>query len=537
MAQFKLAGLHLENRTEFLDTLTTYNTNLAAYLAAINASSEVIIEKPSRLFQLPRDIYNGMQKRQMKKKARTVTVDFHNHLLPILNHVSNEKVRKQVYTTIHSTVTSKDNLLNQTLDKLANHADQLAKFIGYDGVGIATLKMMGIESEDHLDNVATLLSQLISGLNAQKEIDILADLKKNLNEITKTKDELEPFDTRFLWEQHRNDLRKYDNDAVREFFPLSRCLEGTATLFRDLLNVEIRQAKLGPEETWGPRTVKKLELMDITSGDRIGIVYLDLFNRVGDERKPEMPTSYVVPQLQGTSKIPVTFISMRLGDSVLSMQPQLSHDQLRAMLREFGTAAANVLLGKQVNYNTVKDTHNPILSKMLGFVMERYAYSSSHLKSFAKHKGAHTTILEEYIADLISVPPYSRLEIIDEAVVSLFDTQLFDKSGSKKPVDMLLKLENNFAPLQLTPKINNWKAFNGAHYVDLYAKLLSSHVWHTIFQKGDPAVRSNASAKLQAVFADEKLDTESGIEALIGQKMPNVKFFLEDLDQPQGMWW
>jgi thimet oligopeptidase len=194
------------------------------------------------------------------------------HYLTVEENAKSEATRKKLYL-IHDTLAKETNVsvLNQMLD-LRN---KIALRLGYkswdDYQTEINMAKSGAGAKAYIDN-------LIAGIQP-KFADEIAELQK-----MKAADTNDPKAVIGVWDwryyQNQLDKQKYavDKEALRNYFPFQRVLEGMFRIYQDIFGLKFQQ--ITPPFKW----IGDLQLYVVTdaaSGEPLGLFYLDMFPREG----------------------------------------------------------------------------------------------------------------------------------------------------------------------------------------------------------------------------------------------------------------
>jgi thimet oligopeptidase len=120
----------------------------------------------------------------------------------------------------------------------------------------------------------TSLQDPLKGKYDDEMADLLA-VKKSLDPAATAVD---PWDITYLQEIQKKQEYAYDEEEVREYFPLDTVLQGLFETYGTLFDIEF--SKVGDAPVWSP-DVRLYAVMDRADNETIGYLYLDLYPRDG----------------------------------------------------------------------------------------------------------------------------------------------------------------------------------------------------------------------------------------------------------------
>ena len=144
----------------------------------------------------------------------------------------------------------------------------------------------------------------------------------------------------FSWERAyyarilRTERHGFDPEAVRQYFPVERVVDGTLRVYQKTLGVTFREIKDGPR--WSPE-VRLFEILDGKSGASIGHFYLDLKPREGKHGHPAaypIVSGRVLPD--GSYQKPVAAMVADFPEPAPGQPSLLSHADVETFFHEFG---------------------------------------------------------------------------------------------------------------------------------------------------------------------------------------------------------
>jgi peptidyl-dipeptidase Dcp len=160
---------------------------------------------------------------------------------------------------------------------------------------------------------------------------------------------IEPWDYRYYMEKVRKDRYALDSDKVKQYLQLDKLREAMFFVAGELFNFNFVSVADGAVPVWH-RDVKVWEVTDRTSGDHVGLWYLDPFARPG-KRSGAWATGYRSYQTYNGKQTPLVsnnsnFVKGEQGKPVL-----VNWDDAKTLFHEFGHALH--ALSSKVAYPTL----------------------------------------------------------------------------------------------------------------------------------------------------------------------------------------
>jgi hypothetical protein len=67
--------------------------------------------------------------------------------------------------------------------------------------------------------------------------------------------------------------------------------------------------------------------------------------------------------------------------------------------------------------------------------------------------------------------------------------------------------------------------------MNLYSRVVAAHVWNTLLHRG-AALNTTSGNKIRDVLTDGNLTPVEALETLMGQRKPDVKYFVREVEKP-----
>jgi len=250
-----------EMRTELSGLETRYSANLNNDNTTIECTADELVGIPpaamAAFSQTPQGTY-------------IVTMKYPDYIA-VMTYADNADTRKRMYEASSNRQAEANTAL---LEEAIVLRQKIARELGYatwadyqtDG------RMAGNTS-----NVMTFLTSLQAPLKETYD-DGMAELlavKKGLDPAATAVD---PWDVTYLQEIQKKQEYAYDEEEVREYFPLDTVLQGLFETYGTLFDIEF--SEVGDAPVWSP-DVRLYAVKDRADNETIGYLYLDLYPREG----------------------------------------------------------------------------------------------------------------------------------------------------------------------------------------------------------------------------------------------------------------
>lgn len=279
------------------------------------------------------------------------------------------------------------------------------------------------------------------------------------------------------WLYYDNQLRKnrynVDAEAVREYFPLNIVTKGMFEIYQGLLGLKFREVK--PAGAWH-KDVELFEVLDATSGTRLGFFYLDLFPREG---KYEHAAAFPLVEA-GASSEPVSAVVANMNPPSGGKPSLLAHDEVVTFFHEFGHIMHQLLTrtrsysfgGSKVDWDFVEAP-----SQML----ENWVWNADVLRKMSGHyKDPTKTLPEELRKSLVAAKNVNNgMKYIRQVFLAQVDMRYHT---SPQPVDSTKIWDDEYQRLvTLAVQSGMHRQAAMTHYMGGYDSGYYGYLWSEVY--------------------------------------------------------
>eukprot|EP00697_Spironema_sp_BW2_P011434 gnl/Spiro4/27117_TR13490_c0_g1_i1.p1 gnl/Spiro4/27117_TR13490_c0_g1~~gnl/Spiro4/27117_TR13490_c0_g1_i1.p1 ORF type:complete len:748 (+),score=216.92 gnl/Spiro4/27117_TR13490_c0_g1_i1:171-2246(+) len=202
------------------------------------------------------------------------------HYLPLMKLCKKDSTRQVAERAFNSRCHPENSRL---LDQMTALRHRIAQLLGYPS---HAAYMLEIRMAKTPDAVATFLSDLSNRLTPlqEREEAVLLELKRS--EKTARNDSHDP-DHIYPWEMayYRNQVEEkhygVDHEALKQYFPLHTVTNGLLSIYQRLLGLTFTERAGDARGVVWHDEVRVFEVSDTSSGEALGVFYLDLHPREG----------------------------------------------------------------------------------------------------------------------------------------------------------------------------------------------------------------------------------------------------------------
>jgi thimet oligopeptidase len=532
MRDYRRAGLVLppEKRKEVEDLRkqlaklgTDFETNV------VNAKTPVVFTK-AELDGLPESFFASPGVKT-GDDAYTVMPNVTWQNVAVEENAKSEATRKKLYV-VHDSLAKDTNVivLNQMLD-LRN---QIALNLGYkswdDYQTEIKMAKSGAGAKKYIDD-------LVSGIQPKFSAEV-AELQKM--KAADTGDPAAKIGT-WDWRYYDNQLVKQkfavDKEALRDFFPYQRVLDGMFNIYQNIFGLKFTQIE--PPYKW----VDDLQLYvvtDSTSGEPLGMFYLDMFPREGKFNhfaQFDIIGGKLLPN--GKYQRPTVTLLCNFPPPTGDKPSLMTHNDVETLFHEFGHALHSIVT--RAHYGRFAGSHVPgDFVEAPSQMLQNWVWDKNVLDTFAadyrdpSKKIPAETVKKMNDAKLATAAVFYRRQF---ALASL-DLALHDVHPTGAPYDCVTTsnavLEKVFLPIEpgttMVTYFGHLNGYDAGYYGYAWADAIAADM-ATVFEKAkNKYLDQNAGLKLrnEIYTQGDSRDVALSVEKFLGRKQ-SVQPFLKKI--------
>jgi peptidyl-dipeptidase Dcp len=266
------------------------------------------------------------------KEGQYAITNSRSSMDPFLTYSDKRELREKVWKTYYSRANNGDEFDNNELIKqILTLRDERVALLGYDNYSQWRLEdRMAKNPENAMDLMKKVWPAAIARVDEE-----VADMQAIAN--TEGADfKIAPWDYRYYAEKVRKDKYSLDSDEVKQYLQLDKLREAMFYVAGRLFNFDFTPVPEGSVSVFH-EDVKVWEVKDKTSGEHIGLWYLDPFGRKG-KRSGAWATTY---RSHTTFDGKKTVLSSNNSNFVKGSEGQptlISWDDAETYFHEFGHA-------------------------------------------------------------------------------------------------------------------------------------------------------------------------------------------------------
>lgn len=327
LQDFRLQGAALEDdkRLEFLEISNNISVLSSDFQRVLNEITTTVPLTEEELEGVPPPVYEDAEKDGDKYKIPLDPPVF----IPVRQYAKNPETRRKVYLEWERRG-GKENS-ERLADTLALR-DRQAKLLGFSNYAEYEIsRKMARVPKRVFDFLYDLKEKL--GPLRDAEIEALKELKSREQGIPLKDVQLEHYDLFYYHEMLMRERHQVDQNLVKEYFPMSRVIEGVLDVYQTVLNLEFKESE--DPNIWH-EDVRQFEVYDKVTGNLMGIFYLDLFPRDGKFKHQAVWDLLARRVKNGKAYLPMGAMVGNFKRPSKSQPSLLMHSEVVTFFHEFG---------------------------------------------------------------------------------------------------------------------------------------------------------------------------------------------------------
>lgn len=320
---------------------------------------------------------------------------------------------------------------------------------------------------------------------------------------------LEPWDTSFYHSMLLKREHGVDHEANRKYFPLNVVVEGTLSIYQDLLGLSFAEVK--DFDSWH-KEVRLFKVDDRGSGDRVGHFYLDLHPR--DGKYGHAAIFHLLKRCtkpDGSTQTPVDCMLCNLPGPAPDGSPALlRHDDVVTFFHEFGHIMHGLCAEGEGNATRLAKCPRDFVeapSQML----ENWCFNTEVLKRLSRHAETGEPMPEDKAKALLAAKNVDEgFFMLRQIYLASLDLALHGESppdsvaGIQALVDEMrprISLVDNPPGCNMLRNFGHlMNQYSAAYYGYLWAEVISADMFATRFE-ADPFSQESGMAYRKQVLA------------------------------------
>ncbi len=372
-------------------------------------SNNVLAEEENYVVFLEEDQLSGLTESYIKSSAsaaeergepgKYAVTNTRSSMDPFLTYSDERELREKVWNNYYSRGDNDDEFdNNEVIKKILKLRDERVELLGYDNFAQWRLQnRMAKNPENAMELMEAVWPAALARVE-QEVADMQAIADKEGADIT-----IKPWDYRYYAEKVRKDKYDLDSEEVKQYLELGNLTQALFFTAGEIFNFEFTPVEEGSVPVFH-EDVNVWEVTDKSTGDLIGLWYLDPFARQGKRSGAWATTYRSYSELLGAEPVLASnnsnFIKAAEGEPVL-----ISWDDATTFFHEFGHALH--FLAADVKYPTLNGGVRDY-TEFQSQLLERWLSTDEVINRFLRHHETDEVIPEELVAKIKKASTFNQ---------------------------------------------------------------------------------------------------------------------------------
>lgn len=414
-----------------------------------------------------------------------ITLDFPSYG-PVMQYCESRIFREELYR-VQSTRATKQNPWKDEYDnsdimeELLTLRAEAANLLNYNNYAEVSLVRKMLKSPEQVIDFIREISLKSREKAIKDNEELIAFASKQGIE------QLEAWDRSFYIEKLQVSKYNVSDEEIKEYFPLSKVLEGMFNLVNVLYDIDIREEP--NDDTWH-KDVKFFRVY--YQDEHIASLYMDLYSRPEDKRGGAWMDDPITRWTHnGLTQLPVAYNVCNFSPPIGDIQPNLTHSEVETIFHEFGHALQHILTEVDVyDVSGISGVEWDAV-ELCSQIMENWCWDKTVLTMISSHHKTKQPIPDELYEKMIASKNFmSGTGLLKQMELSLFDMLLHfnDKPNVR---EILLAVRDEISIVD-TPEFNRFEnsfshifsgGYSAGYYSYIWALVLSDDVFSK-FEEG-----------------------------------------------------
>ena len=440
-----------------------------------NFSNNILADEENYVVFLTEDQLGGLADGMIKSMAKIATdkgqegkyaiPNTRSYMDPFLTYSTEREIRKKVWNNYYSRGDNADEFdNNENIAKILQLRKERVGLLGYDNFGDWRLQNRMAKTPENAMNLMDAVWPAAIARVKEEVADMQAVANANGDKIT-----IEPWDYRFYAEKVRKQKYDLDSDEVKQYLQLDKLTDALFFVAGEVFNYNFTPVPEGSVAVFH-EDVNVWDVTDKTSGEHIGLWYLDPFARPGKRSGAWATTYRSHTTFDGNKTVLASnnsnFVKPAPGEALL-----VSWDDATTFLHEFGHALH--FFSSEVKYPTLNGGVRDY-TEFQSQVLERWLSTDKVINQFLVHYKTGEAIPQELVEKIKKASTFnqgfSTTEYLASAIMDmkfhLADPTNIDVDAFEKETLEAMNMPKELVMRHRTPHFGH--VFSGEGYATAY---------------------------------------------------------------------
>ncbi|KAI5637484.1 peptidase family m3 domain-containing protein [Phthorimaea operculella] len=378
-----------------------------------------------------------------------------------------------------SAYTNKDIETSVNVERIRGLRHDQAQLLGFD-----TFVDMSMETKmaGSMENVNHIMDSLLESAKPMQdaEIEVLQDYAMERG----FEGNLEHWDIPYWQRKQKFTLYNFDENEIREFFPLPKVMNSLFNLCSTLFKIQI--VERNDVHTWH-KDVKFYDVYDDTDNRPIAGFYFDPYARKDLKIRVYDDAGWHIAvrnKCTSTSVQPLSALIFNFQPPVDGVHSLLSFTEVRNLFNRFGHSLRHLLT--RANYSEVAGLSNVEwdAAEVCGQVMVHWLYDRHTIQAISGHYKTHEPLPEQIVDNLQNIRRHmAGYDLCHELYLSKLDFELHSKKDFWRDIVRGLWPKYHTLPFYKydTHPLSFTKIFceewGAAYYCHLWSKMIAADIY------------------------------------------------------------
>ena len=438
-------------------------------------SNNTLHDEENYVTYLTKDQLGGLSEGFIKSAAKIATdkgkdgmyaiTNTRSSMDPFLTYSTERELRKQVWTNYYSRGDNGDEYdNNELIAEILRLRRKKVEILGFENYADWRLQDRMAKSPENAMGLMMAVWPAAIARVAEEVADMQAIADKTGDKIT-----IEPWDYRFYAEKVRKDKYNLDSEEVKQYLQLNKLTEAIHMVAGELFNFKFTPVPEGSVPVFH-EDVKVWEVTDITTGDNVGLWYLDPYAREGKRSGAWATTYRSQSSFDGDKNVLASnnsnFVKPAPGEALL-----VSWDDATTFFHEFGHALH--FFSSEVTYPTLNSGVRDY-TEFQSQLLERWLATDKVINNYLVHNKTGEPMPAELVAKIKKASTFnqgfSTTEYLASAIMDmklhLADPTNIDIDKFERETLAEMKMPKELPMRHRTPHFGH--VFSGEGYATAY---------------------------------------------------------------------
>ncbi|WP_237144461.1 M3 family metallopeptidase [Pontibacter pamirensis] len=372
-------------------------------------SNNILADEEKYVVYLTKDQLSGLPESFVKASAKAAAdrgqegkyavTNTRSSMDQFLTYSDERELREQVWNNYYSRADNADEYdNNENIAKILQLRNERVKLMGYDNFAEWRLQNRMAKNPENAMELMNAVWPAALARVTEEVADMQAVADASGKKIT-----IEPWDYRYYAEKVRKQKYDLDSDEVKQYLQLDNLTQALFFTARELFNYDFQPVPEGSVPVFH-EDVKVWEVTDKTTGEHIGLWYLDPFARQGKRSGAWASPYRSHTTFDGKETVLASnnsnFIKPAPGEPVL-----VSWDDATTFFHEFGHALH--FLASNVKYPTLNSGVRDY-TEFQSQLLERWLSTDKVIDQFLKHHKTGEPMPDELVAKIKKASTFNQ---------------------------------------------------------------------------------------------------------------------------------